>query len=293
MNSDAGAGALEQFTILAKGTKGNGCAALIQQVLSTRKIVVFGELLAMQSMQALRGTEHEPSLKLLEIFAYGTYADYQNQRTTANLPELTTPQLRKLRLLTMLTLAHKHESIPYATLFQALGLDGNVREVEDLIIEAIYMGFLSGRLDQRRGLFRVKGAVGRDVRLEDVEGMIGKLRKWLGNAEMLLENFEERMRDIHAGRAELQQQRHKYVQQFEQVKTQLNTGVQPYRGGGGGGGGVGGFDGMDGYDDIEAFFPGEGVGGGGGGVGGRRKSAAEGRFKRKSNREPTSRPRNK
>jgi len=99
--------------------------------------------------------------------------------------------------------------------------------------------------------------------------------------------------DIHAGRAELQQQRHKYVQQFEQVKTQLNTGVQPYRGGGGGGGGVGGFDGMDGYDDIEAFFPGEGVGGGGGGVGGRRKSAAEGRFKRKSNREPTSRPRNK
>jgi len=32
MNSDAGAGALEQFTILAKGTKGNGCAALIQQV---------------------------------------------------------------------------------------------------------------------------------------------------------------------------------------------------------------------------------------------------------------------
>jgi len=32
MNSDAGAGALEQFTILAKSTKGNGCAALIQQV---------------------------------------------------------------------------------------------------------------------------------------------------------------------------------------------------------------------------------------------------------------------
>ena len=40
------------------------------------------------------------------------------------------------------------------------------------------MAFLSGRLDQRRGLFRVKGAVGRDVRLEDVEGMIGKLQKW-------------------------------------------------------------------------------------------------------------------
>lgn len=32
MNSDAGAGTLEQFTILAKSTKGNGCATLIQNV---------------------------------------------------------------------------------------------------------------------------------------------------------------------------------------------------------------------------------------------------------------------
>ncbi len=32
MNTEAGAGALEQFTILAKNTKGKGVAALIQQV---------------------------------------------------------------------------------------------------------------------------------------------------------------------------------------------------------------------------------------------------------------------
>ena len=107
------------------------------------------------SVTQLRGTEHEPSLILLEIFAYGTYADYQStlalcfalppsllpslppsllppfqlplththrallhlssflppteQRESAKLPELTAPQLRKLRQLTLVTLAHKHE----------------------------------------------------------------------------------------------------------------------------------------------------------------------------------------
>lgn len=39
-------------------------------------------------------------------------------------------------------------------------------------------GLVSGRLDQRRGLLRVKGAIGRDVRLEDVPAMAAKLQQW-------------------------------------------------------------------------------------------------------------------
>jgi hypothetical protein len=70
------------------------------------------------------------------------------------------------------------QSIPYAVLFRELDIDGDVRELEDLIIESIYMGVLTGRLDQRGGLFRIKGAIGRDVRLEDIDGMMDKLQKW-------------------------------------------------------------------------------------------------------------------
>jgi len=57
-------------------------------------------------------------------------------------------------------------------------MDGDVRELEDLIIESINMGLLTGRLDQRGGRFRIKGAIGRDVRLEDIDGMMDKLQKW-------------------------------------------------------------------------------------------------------------------
>ena len=39
---------------------------------------MFGELLEMPNIKALVGTEHEPLVKLLEIFTYGTYADYKS-----------------------------------------------------------------------------------------------------------------------------------------------------------------------------------------------------------------------
>ena len=44
---------LEQFCILAKNQKGRACAALIQQVISNRKIFVFSELLQVQSVVAV------------------------------------------------------------------------------------------------------------------------------------------------------------------------------------------------------------------------------------------------
>lgn len=44
---------LVQFLVLAKGAKGAACVALIQQVLSNKKLFVFGELLAMPNVQAV------------------------------------------------------------------------------------------------------------------------------------------------------------------------------------------------------------------------------------------------
>jgi hypothetical protein len=43
---------LEQFCILARTCKGKACCALIQQVIS-KKVFVFGELLAEPSIQAV------------------------------------------------------------------------------------------------------------------------------------------------------------------------------------------------------------------------------------------------
>ncbi len=40
-------------------------------------LYVFGELLDLPNIKALIGTEHESLVKLLEIFTYGTYADFK------------------------------------------------------------------------------------------------------------------------------------------------------------------------------------------------------------------------
>ncbi|CAN0355072.1 unnamed protein product [Pylaiella littoralis] len=178
---------LVQFLVLAKGAKGAACVALIQQVLSNKKLFVFGELLAMPNVQALAGTPHEPHLRLLETFAYGTYADAQAKAD--QLPKLTDAQVEKLRMLSVVSLAHTSKVVEYATMKAALGMD-NVRHLEDLIFDTMYSGLLQGKLDQRQEVLKVKHAMARDVRLEDLTTMIKKLGSWASTTQVLLSTLE-------------------------------------------------------------------------------------------------------
>ena len=124
---------LEQFLLLAKSAKGAAAAQLVQEATSTPGLYVFGELLEMDTIQALNESEHAPLLRLLEVFTYGTYTDYKGETErasytcalswyicmrlvchcfphTANisvLPQLCPAQLTKLKHLTIITLAAK------------------------------------------------------------------------------------------------------------------------------------------------------------------------------------------
>jgi COP9 signalosome complex subunit 7 len=102
---------LEQFCILARTQKGRACVALILQVLNHKKIYVFGELLDVPSIQALRETEHEKALTTLELFAYGTYNDVKNN-PDAYL-ELNDFQKIKLKQLSIISLAKENKVISH------------------------------------------------------------------------------------------------------------------------------------------------------------------------------------
>ncbi|RMX64755.1 hypothetical protein DD238_006322 [Peronospora effusa] len=171
----AGGASLEQFTLLAKNARGRACVALIQQVLSNKKLFVFRELLDMPNVEALRDSEYKEHYELLRIFCFGTYNDYITRKH--EMPELTLQQINKLRKLTAVSLAHKFKNIPYDTLMQDLGVS-TIREVEDILIETIYSGLIQGKLDQKLRCFVVKYAVGRDTHHEDVDEMIQKLTNW-------------------------------------------------------------------------------------------------------------------
>ncbi|XP_040828232.1 COP9 signalosome complex subunit 7b isoform X5 [Ochotona curzoniae] len=173
---------LEQFILLAKGTSGSALTALISQVLEAPGVYVFGELLELANVQELAEGANAAYLQLLNLFAYGTYPDYIANKES--LPELSTAQQNKLKHLTIVSLASRMKCIPYSVLLKDLEMR-NLRELEDLIIEAVYTDIIQGKLDQRNQLLEVDFCIGRDIRKKDINNIVKTLHEWLPTSRRL------------------------------------------------------------------------------------------------------------
>jgi len=195
---------LQQFVLLAKKAKGKAVAAIIEKALGAPSVFVFGELLEMENVKQLGETEDKRMLDLLKIFAYGTYADYK--ANAAQFPQLTPPQVKKLRQLTLVSLSSQNKLIPYSTLQQQLDM-GELRELEDLIIDAIYLGIIQGKLDQKMKQLEVQFSMGRDLKPESIDNMIELLNSWSAQSENLLKTIKEKI--AHANFMNEQDKKHK------------------------------------------------------------------------------------
>ncbi|KAK1121019.1 hypothetical protein K0M31_010804 [Melipona bicolor] len=136
---------LEQFVLLVKALKGAAAIELIKQAVETPGVHVFGELLDMPNIKELMNGSHVQYWNTVNLFAYGTYKEYSENKD--KVLELTLTQ-KKNQHLTMVTLATKSRCIPYSLLLEELDIN-NVRDLEDLIIEAIYADIIHGKLDQK------------------------------------------------------------------------------------------------------------------------------------------------
>uniref|UniRef100_A0A674H915 COP9 signalosome subunit 7A n=1 Tax=Taeniopygia guttata TaxID=59729 RepID=A0A674H915_TAEGU len=110
----------------------------------------------------------------------------------ANLPPLTEAQKNKLRHLSVVTLAAKIKCIPYSVLLEQLQLK-NVRQLEDLVIEAVYADVLRGSLDQRNQRLEVDYSIGRDIRREELSTITRTLQEWCQGCEVVLSGIEEQV----------------------------------------------------------------------------------------------------
>ena len=155
----------------------------------------------------LAGSSSAPTLELLRIFAYGTWSDYKAR--AQELPELSEAQGTKLKKLTVVALAAQSKLLRYDALMRELELRG-VRELEDLLIECIYLGLLSGRLDQHAGHLEVFSCAGRDVHPDEIPQMAATLLEWSRNAASLmgevstqLKSFKQQQEDARSAQKEL------------------------------------------------------------------------------------------
>lgn len=189
------ASSLSQFVLLAKTAQGRACEALVKQALEHSAVFVFGELLDCPNVQALQnGDESRKLLELLRIFAYGTYPDYMARRS--ELPELNAAQRRKLQLLTIVSMGTKQKVIKFSDLQAALDVQTE-REVEDIIIEAVYQDLVVGKMDQESRCLAVESCHSRDCRDEDIDFIIETLTTWQGSADKMLQSMDGMVQHAH------------------------------------------------------------------------------------------------
>ncbi|EHK39986.1 uncharacterized protein TrAtP1_006014 [Trichoderma atroviride] len=187
--------ALEPFLALSKSaTSPRAAADLVTRATSAPNTFLFTELLQTPQIQALAASqEFTAYLTLLQIFSYGSYGTYH---ATADLPTLNDTQTLKLRQLSLLSLASDRSSLSYDALQKALGLS-SPREVEDLVITAIYAGLLHATLDPARQAVSVTSVAPlRDLAPGTIPDVIGALQNWAGRCQSTLGDLEEQIKNI-------------------------------------------------------------------------------------------------
>uniref|UniRef100_A0A7S1HS12 PCI domain-containing protein n=1 Tax=Phaeocystis cordata TaxID=118079 RepID=A0A7S1HS12_9EUKA len=227
--SAAAARSLDHFLSVGKTVQSNEAAKdLIRAATAEPGILAFQEISELPAVRALEASddpECRGMFKLLQCFAYGTFSTYREQREREGLPSISAAHELKLRQLTVVTLADGLKVLPYSLLMRELALN-DVRELEDFLInECIYTGALSGKLDQRQGLFEVEYAAGRDIRPEKVDDIIAALEDWLGASDALLGTIQGQMgwaeQQVLAKKAHAREVREKVDKVKKNIRTEL------------------------------------------------------------------------
>ncbi|XP_010275431.1 PREDICTED: COP9 signalosome complex subunit 7 isoform X3 [Nelumbo nucifera] len=211
---------IEHFVKQAKSQKGSALANVIIEATSHSSLFAFSEILAVPNVAELQGSEYSVFLDILRLFAHGTWSDYKSN--AGHLPQLVPDQVRKLKQLTVLTLAETNKVLPYDQLMQELDVS-NVRGLEDFLInECMYAGIVRGKLDQLRRCFEVQFAAGRDLRPGQLGNMIQTIANWLATSDNLLLSIQEKIKWADT-MSELDKKHKKEVEEkVEEVKKSIS-----------------------------------------------------------------------
>ncbi|TYG93150.1 hypothetical protein ES288_A11G087400v1 [Gossypium darwinii] len=182
---------IDNFVKQASAQKGTALGSVILEATSHPSLFAFSEILAVPTVAELEGTENSVYLKVLQLFAHGTWSDYRSN--CSSLPQLVPDQVLKLKQLTVLTLAETNK------------------------------GIVRGKLDQLRRCFEIQFAAGRDLRPGQLGSMIQTLSNWLGTSDNLLVSIQEKIKWADT-MSELDKKHRKEVEaRVEEVKKSISV----------------------------------------------------------------------
>lgn len=150
----------------------------------------FGELLDHPKIASLSTSSYESSYRLLRLFAYGTISDYMKE--SSRYPTLNEKQMMKLRILTLMSVSQGRSSLDYEELEKMLCVKSR-RDMEEIVLEGIYSGQVRMKMDQRKSRVDVMGAMGRDVKGEEIKKLSDQLRRFVNELNHVEEQVDERI----------------------------------------------------------------------------------------------------
>jgi COP9 signalosome complex subunit 7 len=204
MDQSRALNALAPFLALAKSANSPRAASdLITQATSSPNTYVFAELLQQPNIRKLASDEQYGShFTLLETFAYETWESYQAASST--LPTLSDAQTRKLRLLSLLTIAAEKPSastvtnLSYSSLCARLDLE-HTRDLEQLVTTAIYENLLTATLNPAAQTVVITSVAPlRDLAPGSVGQLLGELSAWSGRCDSVLADLQAEISRIEA-----------------------------------------------------------------------------------------------
>ncbi|KAI6037906.1 hypothetical protein EDC04DRAFT_2868567 [Pisolithus marmoratus] len=185
---------LEPFLLMSKSAKGAAAAKLIQDATAAPGVFVFAELLDMPNIQELSTSEqYGPYFSLLQLFSYRTYRYYLENEDS--FPALNSAQITKLKYLSIVSLASERRVLPYSLLLQELKMD-TIRELEDLIIDAIYLDILRGKFDQKEQQLEIEYTMGRDLEPGQLDKVLAALQNWASTTASVLEALDKKLVEV-------------------------------------------------------------------------------------------------
>ncbi|VDO81508.1 unnamed protein product [Haemonchus placei] len=107
-----------------------------------------------------------------------------------NLPPAALSKLRQLSLISLAANSTSNRQIPYAEAMQYLRLN-SVRELEDVVIDAIYNKFIKARLDSKGQFIEIDDWASRDTPINTIPTIIATLSDFARRVEDVRNNAVE------------------------------------------------------------------------------------------------------
>ena len=154
------------------------------------KIFVMDHLLDLHPIRALDG---QLSLELLHIFVDGDLNDYiefynNNLEFVEKLAVTHEENMRKMRLLTLASMAQDCQEIHFSQLTDKLNLEPG--DVEPFIIEAIGSGLIKGKINEPEERVLIRSTINRTFKEAQWQIIKNKLELWQKNLVSIQESIK-------------------------------------------------------------------------------------------------------